>query len=219
MNKLRVLTLAALFSGAIHILSASSGPEAVFYVTKPLTILLILAIALGGRKTGISGYRLWIGLGLCLSLLGDIFLMLPQDLFLPGLVAFLLAHIAYIAAFRSGRRFKVKLLSLLPFLLFSTAVFLYLSPVLKEMKLPVLVYVAVITTMGWQALDRYLESKTGPALYALLGAILFSLSDTILALDRFHGSLKLATLLIMSTYYLAQWLLALSARLEESHEG
>ena len=64
--------------------------------------------------------------------------------------------------------------------------------------------------MGWQALAQWLTLGTGWALCALLGAALFTVSDSALALDRFRGAFARAPLAVLGTYYPAQWLIALS---------
>src|SRR5690606_30563300 len=69
------------------------------YVFKPLTTLMLLWIALRSPSAVWSRYRKLIIAGLALSVAGDIFLMLPGDWFVPGLVSFLLAHVPYASAF------------------------------------------------------------------------------------------------------------------------
>ncbi|MCB0156555.1 MAG: hypothetical protein KDD83_00360, partial [Caldilineaceae bacterium] len=73
-----------------------------------------------------------------------------------------------------------------------------------------LVYMAVILVMGWQALARWLTLGTLAAGLAAVGALLFVISDSVLALDRFRGRFVMARLLVLSTYFAAQWLIAWS---------
>jgi uncharacterized membrane protein YhhN len=65
--------------------------------------------------------------------------------------------------------------------------------------------------MIWQALGQYLQTKDRRALLALIGAALFVVSDTFLAVNRFGTPIELARLYTLGTYYLAQWLFAMSA--------
>ena len=74
-----------------------------YALLKPLTTALVIAFAIGRGQPGDARRRALL-LGLCLSLLGDVALLWPQQGFLPGLVAFLLAHLAYLLAFTRGVR-------------------------------------------------------------------------------------------------------------------
>jgi uncharacterized membrane protein YhhN len=68
----------------------------------------------------------------------------------------------------------------------------------------------VILLMGLMALSRYVETKQSGSSLAACGALIFIASDSILAVDKFRGRFRLAQLLILSTYFTAQWLIALS---------
>ncbi|RME49244.1 MAG: lysoplasmalogenase, partial [Caldilineae bacterium] len=76
--------------------------------------------------------------------------------------------------------------------------------------LPVLVYVLVILVMAWQAWARWRNTGETAALLAFVGAVLFVISDTVLAFNRFQGEFAAARALNLSTYFAAQWLIALS---------
>jgi uncharacterized membrane protein YhhN len=147
--------------------------------------------------------------GLLFSLAGDVFLMLPSDQFAAGLVSFLVAHLFYTAAFTSGTGFGFSWRAL-PCALYGLAIFSILAPHLGEMKLPVVVYVVVILVMAWQAWERWPQTGQSAALLAFLGAVLFVVSDSALAVNRFRGQYQSAQALILSTYFAAQWLMARS---------
>ena len=135
--------------------------------------------------------------------------MLPSDQFIAGLVSFLIAHLFYIFAFTTGRRIKLSLTGL-PFLLYGTMIYMILFPYLEAMTLPVLVYVAVILIMGWQAFEQWNLSKNTFTCLAFVGAVLFIFSDSVLALNKFRESFEIARALNLSTYFIAQWMIALS---------
>lgn len=71
-------------------------------------------------------------------------------------------------------------------------------------------YMAVISLMAWLAITMFVQWGEGWALSAAVGAILFVLSDTTLALNHFRRRFWYAQLLVLGSYYLAQWLIALS---------
>lgn len=200
----------ALVPAVLHIRAEYAGPRWVVYLCKPLTTgLILLAAALGPAHEG-SVYLTAILVGLAFSLAGDIFLMLPGDRFLPGLASFLAAHLCYIIAFSSGTRLGLSPWTTLPLVLYGALLLPVLWPHLGPMKVPVLLYMAVILAMAWRALCRWEQMGGTGALLAAAGALLFVASDSALALDRFRKPYPSAQFVIMSTYYVAQGLIALS---------
>ncbi|MEL6114718.1 MULTISPECIES: lysoplasmalogenase [Photobacterium] len=203
--------LAVSFSALLHINAAYRGPQWQFYLFKPLTIVLLLATILQFGQS--DGYQQWIIAGLLCSVAGDIFLMLPKDKFVPGLTSFLLAHIVYSLAF--WNELSGSIVWWLPALLMGAGIIVYLLllPSLGRLALPVGVYIGVILQMTWAAGEYWLTTRTGAGLAAFAGALVFLVSDTLLALDRFRGHFRAATGSIMTTYYLAQSLLVVSVLL------
>ncbi len=205
------LLLAVLGSAFGHIRAEYRGPRWQVYLFKPMTTALILLVALASPHTPGAFYRGAILAGLLLSLAGDVFLMLPRDRFVAGLVSFLAAHLCYIAAFSSGVALGLSPWTTVPLLVVAVILLWLLWPHLGSMRLPVLLYVAVILCMAWRALARWQQVGGGEALGAAVGALLFVASDSALALDRFRGRFRSAQLVILSTYTIAQWLIASSA--------
>ena len=204
------LTLLALVSAALCIRAESAGPRSSVYIFKPLTMVWIILIALQEKNPVSSSYKYLIIAGLLCSLVGDIFLMLPSDRFIPGLLSFLVAHLFYIAAFTSGRPQTGAFWYAIPFLIYGGVMLWILFPHLGLMKLPVLIYMLVILMMAWQALVRCRETEQAGSALAFFGALLFTASDSILALNRFRGRIEHGEFYILSTYFTAQCLIALS---------
>jgi uncharacterized membrane protein YhhN len=215
-----ILTWSAAVSAVVLLLSETFGLRVLIYVFKPLTMVFIIAVALIGMKGNRKFYGYFVLLGLLSSLMGDILLMLPADLFVKGLVSFLIAHIFYILAFSKGQNLRLKNLSWLPFLLFGILIYGFMLPSLKEMTIPVLAYMVVILTMGWRAYERWGQDKTREAKAALIGAILFIISDSALGINRFRLPFEWSTLVVLATYFPAQWFIASSiARRERNRPG
>ncbi len=201
-----ILMLLVIVSAFIHIRAEYRGPRQQIYIFKPLTMVFILLIAILGQVS-LPFYKYMIIAGLIFSLAGDIFLMLPTDRFVAGLVAFLLAHLFYSAAFAS----EISVLiwwPLIPFVIYGIAIYIILASSLGKLRLPVLIYVAVILIMAWLAWERLIQTGQTGALLAAIGAILFIISDTILAIDRFRGTFKLSRASNLITYFAAQLLIA-----------
>jgi uncharacterized membrane protein YhhN len=197
------------------------------YVTKPLAMLGILAwynqAAWSGPAGGWRGGLLWFGLGLVASLAGDIILMLPARFFVPGLIAFLCAHLLYLVGFNihlPGVTWSL-LLVLAGVLGIGILVFrpilkgLERSPGSRAMHVPVIVYATVISLMLFSALASFWRPGWGSqaALVASLGAGLFWISDTVLATGKFVHPVRRYDLIVMVTYLLGQFGLAAGALL------
>ena len=90
--------------------------------------------------------------------------------------------------------------------------FRFLSPALKRERNPVMFYIAAIAAMGWLATARYLDVQTFGAQLAMIGALLFMVSDSLIAINRFRHRFAGAQIAILSTYYVAQLLIAHSVR-------
>ena len=206
-----LLSVAIVVTAGLHIRAEYRGPRRHVYLFKPLTTSLIILLALLAVPPAEPWYKWLILLGLLFSLAGDIFLMLPQDRFVPGLVSFLVAHLFYIAAFSLRTPVWVTNSWSLLLLLYGLGMGGVLLPAVKpKLKLPVLIYMLVILIMAWRALEQQFQMPGQKSLLALMGALLFVVSDSALALNRFRRPFAAAQLVILSTYYTAQWLIALS---------
>jgi uncharacterized membrane protein YhhN len=199
-----------LIAGALTCLAGEFlGVPLLVYIGKPLVTLVLLLIALRGTPPVSARYRALIAAGLCWSLAGDVFLMLPGDQFIAGLASFLVAHLCYAAAF-AGHGGGVRDLRAAGVFVVAGVILAVLWPSLGALQVPVTLYVVVITAMTWQALTRFHRSGSADARLAAYGALLFMVSDASLAFRRFRGDFTGSVLLVMGTYWLAQWGIARS---------
>lgn len=212
---LLLVSLPVAASAGAAISAANRGDRRGVYLFKPLTTVIILALTLLLGAPAHRSYQAAIALGLVFSLAGDVFLMLPGDRFVAGLAAFLLAQATYIAAFSLGTGLSFSQLPLaLPFAAVGFGVLAYLWPKLGGLKAPVTVYVTVIVAMVWRAAVRASSGAVPPfsGYVALGGACTFLVSDSTLAINRFRRPLRDAEAAVLSTYWAAQFLIALSVR-------
>lgn len=203
----------------LAILAAASGVAAIaadhlkkwklIYILRPLTMLFIIAAASQGHA-GPAPFRQRVLLGLTACVVGDIFLMRKEKMFTEGLAAFLLGHLFYISAFLTVMRPRADLGTVLPLLFFAGAMMTILFPHLGRMKIPVAFYILVITVMAGLAIQRYVDAGGTPAFRAFLAAVLFLVSDSVLAVNRFVRPVPGAQKIILSAYFAAQILFALS---------
>ncbi|PIA15814.1 YhhN-like protein [Coemansia reversa NRRL 1564] len=145
----------------------------------------------------------YISLGLVFSAIGDALLMIPhEDAFVFGLLSFLVAHILYIMSFKAPVRLSW---AAIPLTVFSGTMLYMLQPgITKEnvaVQLGVIIYVVAITTMTYRALF------TGNTILTI-GALLFCVSDAVLAWEKYVYPYTWCEFVIMLTYYIAQLCIA-----------
>ena len=187
------------------------------YVTKPLLMPVLAVFFLVSAGHHSHHLRKWILAAIFFSWAGDVLLMFQEkfpDFFLFGLSAFLLAHIFYIVFFhwiRVKEGVKGNLFLLLPVGAYYAGLIIWLSPYLGEMTMPVRIYGIVISFMLMVALHMlYIRNKKA-GMIMVAGAMLFIISDSVLAINKFYNPFELAGTLIMLTYGLAQFLIAKGA--------
>lgn len=198
------LPFAILIMGLVYIYVIPPNPEALKILFKliPMWLILFYAFRSGQRR---SRYHSLIIIGLFFCMMGDGLLRW----FVIGLSAFLIGHLFYSAAFLSRWRFSwLRLCTVIPIILY-LAVFgnKILSSVSANgdhmLIIPLIAYMIIISLMGWSAL------MTGNR-WAIIGSLLFIISDSLLSWLLFVGEIAHGGQLVMLTYYSAQFLLARS---------
>ena len=216
---LTLIAIALLFA-LLDWIAVARGWNALEYIAKPAVMVCLIAWL--GVNGGWSGPLLWFTAGLVLSMAGDVFLMLPKERFVAGLVSFLLAHVAYVIGLNTTPlpMSVVTIILLVIVVLVSTRLFFRISQGLvatgnSQLKIPVMVYTIVISLMLFSALLAYVRPSWSPgaALLVGLGATLFYLSDSLLAWNKFVSPLKYGRLMVISTYHAGQVLITLGAAL------
>jgi alkenylglycerophosphocholine hydrolase len=202
------LAVIGLAFAATFLYSTAIGDSSGRLITKVVPVLCLSVWLLPRRNANAR----WITVGLLLSAIGDFCLEWASSWFLAGLVAFLLAHLAYLTAYvRLVRR--ARLILLVPVAAFGIASFRVLEPALGDMMIPVALYTTVICCMLWRAWALIGERPCEPvkAWSAALGATSFALSDTLVAWNRFVEPSTTLALVLMLLYWGGQWAIAASA--------
>jgi uncharacterized membrane protein YhhN len=179
-------------------------------VAKPLPVLALLGWLYGATP---GPYRRWIAVGLVFSLLGDMLLQWSPQLFVFGLGAFLLGHLAYLVAYLGDSR-RLAPMSLVFALIAGGSMFATLASAgLGGLLIPVALYALTITAMLWRAWARVgaLHISRRSAWLAAGGAALFVLSDSLIGINRFVTPFAGAHYAIILTYWLGQWGITASA--------
>jgi len=185
------------------------------YLAKP-AVMIVLLLWLW-TTTGLGGAALWFGLGILLSLTGDILLMISLDrLFLAGLIAFLLAHLAYLIGFNipipeiSAWGFVLAIIVGLGGVRVMRRIVAPLtSSGQARMRMPIIIYSAVISLMLLSAMMKMTEItwNTNAAALVGVGAFLFYVSDIILAWNKFVAPIQNGRIYNIGAYHLGQIIL------------
>lgn len=205
------LILAVIFA-ILETVAVSRNLQRLEYLAKP-AVMICLFIWLY-TATGLQGDTVWFALGILFSLAGDVMLMFSLErFFLPGLVAFLLAHISYIIGFREAL-LTLDVWSLLLAFVLATNVARLLRRIAGAMRtrdenrliVPVILYGAIISLMLYSAMSTINAPawKNSAVLFVSVGALLFWASDLVLAWNRFVSPLRQGTLWNIILYYLGQ---------------
>lgn len=150
-------------------------------------------------------------MALFFSFAGDVLLLDKTNFFILGIGAFLITQVIYIFIFSKGLAkvyWQKKMVSIVPFLLFYSVLISVLAPKLNNLLIPVMVYGIAISIFGTIALLKHLVDKNRLSMTLLQGAILFIISDSMIALNKFHEEQTFYPVTIMLTYVIAQYLIA-----------
>jgi uncharacterized membrane protein YhhN len=207
----------ALVLGVVDWVAVARRSRQLEYVFKPATLVaVIVGAGLLTRGPHDARLALWFLPGLCFSLAGDVFLMLPGDrFFLPGLLSFFAAHVFYIIGLNPAWPPLPALAVLVVVGAAGAALYSRVSASLRakgrrEMLIPTGAYAAILSLMlfsAWATLFRPGWPAAG-RLAIVVGATLFFASDSMLAWDRFVEKSRVLHVLVIVTYHLAQIALA-----------
>lgn len=207
------LVFFAFSTAALDWVAVSQRWKKLEYIAKPMVIVILITCLL--INGGYQGPPIFFLTGLTFSLAGDIFLMLPEERFITGLVSFLIAHLAYTRGFyTAGINYSTGLL--LGSILVAIVGIIVLRRVLQglsihnqvKFRIPVIIYAIVISIMLISALSTILVASPAwsiyPAIIAIIGAFFFYFSDTILAWNRFVNPIPSGRLVVIIFYHIAQ---------------
>ena len=205
-NRTKVIVIVGFVTAILFLFSDNTWIET---ISKPIPVL---CMALWSAMQPAKGRYQWaVIIGLLLSATADVVISFH---FVTGVAIFLLAHLAYIAAFLQDSRKPFLWRAFLAYG-YGVVVFTYLTSAgdLGDLAIPILLYAVVITTMLWRASARVrapgVSEQSGWS--GLLGAAFFVLSDTLLIIKMVVGPIPLEGIIVMLTYWLGQLGITLSA--------
>ncbi|WP_255637098.1 lysoplasmalogenase [Dyadobacter sp. NIV53] len=216
MNTKLIFSIFFIIISLTEIIADLSGNKILIYLTKPLIMVSVIIYSFQTKTQRKVRGLLFFNAGLFFALFGDIFLMIQEeDLFIPGLASFLSMQILYAYAFYLDNPLKLTskfaYIRLAPFLLFAITFYIILQPYLTGIviKIAVAIYALGIASMAWMSFLRKNKVSNGSFLMVVNGAILFLISDSVIAVDKFITAIPLNTVWVMSTYCFAQYLIAI----------
>lgn len=199
----------------VNLVGDISGIAILSDISKPLLVPF-----LGGYyMAGVTQYRskpLLIALMACW--IGDVSLMfvgLNANWFMIGLLSFMVGHIFYIITYRQHRSESTenglltvqKIRFSIPVVLAGTGLVVILFPFLGGLQFPVIVYATAIIVMVMNAIFRFGRTNSRSFWLTFAGAVLFMISDSLLAINKFLGEIEMGGTLIMLTYIIAQFMI------------
>jgi uncharacterized membrane protein YhhN len=198
------LPLAILIMAIIYIWLIPSDPLTIKILFKLVPMLLILFYAYLQKPFASSRNRWLILTGLFFCMQGDWLI----TWFIFGLSSFLVGHLFYVGGFLTKWRYsRVRLMMILPIAVYAiymgSTIIHHLSKGETSLIVPVIFYITVISTMVWSAIMT--ANK-----WAIIGSVLFMISDSILSWNKFISHISYSDVLIMTTYYIAQFFIAKS---------
>jgi alkenylglycerophosphocholine hydrolase len=197
----------------IYISTLQYRPYPFSYLVKIIPILALSQIVFRNIQ-GNKGK--WILAGLLFSALGDVFLSISgKGYFLYGLGSFAIAHVMYISAFlRNVYLFRMRSFLVLPFIIYGIVFGYFLFPHVGARLIPVAIYFCLILLMAFSTI---LGKDNSPVL--ILGAFLFLLSDSVIAVNMYLSKVPNSSFWIMITYFSAQFLLTYGSMKREKTGG
>lgn len=200
----------------IDLLALLIGANWLHTIAKPLLMPALLLLLINATDQRFSR-RTLLMTGLFFSWLGDVFLLLESHypvLFIAGLSSFLITHLCYIIYFLSVKPAAVSLVRKQPVYIllilgYGAGLVWLLFPFLGDLKIPVIFYAAVICIMLLCSLHIFQKVTVPANRYFVAGAVLFVISDSLLAINKFYQPLAFAGTLIMLTYCAAQYFIVM----------
>jgi len=207
MSKIKVAFFVFIVVSIVDFIGIFFKIPILIFIFKPFILLSLLVL----YSLSVSIKNKWYLLALVFSFFGDVFLMFTGQLyFIAGLISFLIAHVLFIKIVTSKIQ-KYSWLkvfsSIIPFLIIFSLLIFNLKDSLHEMLLPVIIYGLTISIFGVVSLIDFLNTRSKKSLIMFSGAVVFMLSDSVLAIDKFYFEEDINKIVIMFTYVLAQYLI------------
>ena len=215
----KIALIGFLLVSILDIIGIAFKIESLIFLFKPLILLSLLFL----YSNSVVDRNKWYSTALVFSFFGDVFLIYSGDFtFKVGLISFLIAHILFISVVIKRIQktsFLKALIAAIPFFIVLTGLIFLIKNALNELLVPVVIYGITISIFGMVSFLDYSTKKTKESLWMLFGAIVFMISDSILAINKFYESSLFFEIIVMVTYVSAQYLIYKSMVCEQVEEA
>jgi uncharacterized membrane protein YhhN len=212
--KNRVISALYFLIGIIAIILLDQPSFYPGFIAKSLIIPSLMILIVVNFNLVANKLHLYLFAGLFFSWVGDMtleFTRINEIFFVIGLICFLLAHLMYLVVFLKtpGKNIILtkKAYLLIPVIIYGIVLVTYLYNDLAEMRIPVILYAAVILSMLAAAINRKDKVNVASFYMVLAGAVLFVISDSTIAVNKFSHHFDFSGIVIMVTYIVAQYLI------------
>lgn len=209
MDKIPLIIYALI--GAANVLGHYLGYPEMVKFSKPMLMPALIFFVYSQAKGHVTLRILLLSVALVFSFLGDLALMQEEKMyFMLGLGAFLVTQALYtFIYFKSTfQKPEFRLMALLPILTFTIFLLAILVPTVPgDMQIPIVVYALVITAMACMARLRLGLTSNNSYQWVMMGSMLFVVSDSCIAIDKFFRPIPYDSVIIMGTYIIAQLLI------------
>jgi len=197
---------------ALEMGSSIFGWNSVHLWVKPLIMITLITLYL--KEGGAVNKTFVAALFFCWT--GDVILLFDEfnlQFFVTGLGSFLVAHLLFIFSYRHFRLAGISMVGTqrvrlsFPIVLAGSGLLMVLYPRLGDLKIPVTVYALVLTLMVLQSIFRFGRTSTQSFWLVFSGAVLFMISDSLLAINKFYQPIRYADFWVMTTYLAAVYLI------------
>lgn len=200
--------IAVFFSGWLYVDSCYRGPAWQRWVFKPVTLLLLLLLALQAPLPGPTGYL--IIAGLLATLLGDALTLLPRQRLLYAFGAYFLSHLLYSLYFTSHTSFDFYLPLPLALIIVGALLIATIWTRLEELRMPILAFIGITLVMVWLAGATYFSRPTDASLSEFMGAGLLLLGNVVWLISKYRHRLPADSAIVAACYFGGHFLIVRS---------
>lgn len=208
---------------AVEVFAEATGNDTVRFFSKPLLMIVLITYYIQSVKTDWNKTHKLMAVAFFFSWIGDVALMFifkNENFFLVGLVGFLITHILYTVAFVQVTHKNIsailpqKFIVLVPLIIYMAVLLSLLTPAINSNEktqpflIPVIIYSAAIAVMVVFSINRFKRVNTQSFIWVFAGALLFMVSDSIIAINKFLTPFSTAGILIMILYIIGQYWIA-----------
>ncbi|KFD24645.1 lysoplasmalogenase [Yokenella regensburgei] len=200
--------IAVCFSAWLYVDASYRGPVWQRWVFKPVTIILLLLLALQAPIFNSISYL--VIAGLCASMIGDALTLLPRQRILYAVGAFFLSHLLYTIYFATQMTLSFFWPLPLVLLVIGALLIAVIWSRLEELRMPVLTFIGMTLVMVWLAGEQWFLRPTSTALSGFLGAALLLTGNIVWMVSHYRRRFRADNAISSACYFAGHFLIVRS---------